>query len=297
MVSVWTREAVQLVVAQLPGRNARRGLLRYSDAPLSPCASNPSPPGGAGGMMRFDRDIAVVQGLLTATGSTGRKSRGPERPTHQNKNKRFTKGGAMKLHHAIAMLLLIGGGLPALAADPRVAQERADTSEVVQPLREALGAEAYEAAMASGRYTYVGNTKCRMCHKAFVEGRKNDVHDHAYSTLVEARDATSPRCLACHSTGAGVPSGFTSIQETPRLMHVQCEGCHGPASEHMRRFSKGGFLAGPDRPEILKKMCLACHNGRWNRAFTDFDSAFLSYKQAKPAAAGAEPVAGSPKTN
>lgn len=188
----------------------------------------------------------------------------------------------MPLHHRLVPLLILVLGMPAFADDARIIAERTDESSATIPLKEALGEPAFNEAMQSGRYSYAGNLKCRMCHKAFFEGRKGDAHDHAFEKIIEARDAESPRCLGCHTTGYGINSGFTSVQETPRLMNVQCEGCHGPGSEHIRRIGKGGFLAGPDRPEILKRMCLACHNARWNRSFTHFDSTYEGYKVARP---------------
>jgi hypothetical protein len=189
----------------------------------------------------------------------------------------------MPLRHSITLLLMALLSSPVFAQEDRIVAERKDTAPVTVPLREALGEGAFNEAMESGRYTYAGNLKCRLCHKSFFEGRKRDAHDHAFEKIIEARDAESPRCLGCHTTGYGVKSGFTTFQETPRLMNVQCEGCHGPGSEHIRRVGRGGgFLAGPDRPEILKKMCLSCHNARWNHSFTQLESAYESYKMARP---------------
>ncbi len=98
----------------------------------------------------------------------------------------------------------------------------------------------------------------------------------------QAGHGESEQCLGCHTTGYGIRGGFTSPIFTPRLANVQCEGCHGPGSEHIRRNAKGGFLAGTDRPEILKKMCLSCHSDRWNKSFDNFEEAYNSYKTAKP---------------
>ncbi|HEY0721059.1 MAG TPA: cytochrome c family protein [Gammaproteobacteria bacterium] len=194
----------------------------------------------------------------------------------------------MPLHHVVVPLLMLLLCVPAFAANERVVAERADDTPATIPLKEALGEPAFSEAMSSGRYSYAGNLKCRMCHKDFFLGRKGDAHDHAFEKLIEARDAESPRCLGCHSTGYGVKSGFSSVQETPRLLNVQCEGCHGPGSEHIRRLGKGGFLAGPDRPEILSKMCLSCHNARWNRSFTHFDTAYKNYGIATPGTKSSE---------
>ena len=56
--------------------------------------------------------------------------------------------------------------------------------------------------------------------------------------------------------------------------------------------AKGGFLAGPDRPEILKKMCLSCHNGRWDHSFSNFLNSYSSYKNATPTESTSAAVAG-----
>jgi len=180
---------------------------------------------------------------------------------------------------------------PLYAAEVRIAEEIVNPDPVVVPLREAIGESALNEALASGRYNYMGNAKCRLCHRDFFLGRKQDAHDHAFEKLIGTEHQDNSRCLACHTTGHGVKGGFTSIAQSPRLMNVQCEGCHGPGSEHIRRNAKGGFLAGSDKPEILQKMCLACHSGRWNRAFTNFHDAYNSYKTATPGKSVEAPVA------
>lgn len=53
------------------------------------------------------------------------------------------------------------------------------------PLKNALGEAAYNEAMGSGEYKYVGNDKCRLCHRDFFVGRKLDHHDHAMSYIVD----------------------------------------------------------------------------------------------------------------
>lgn len=168
------------------------------------------------------------------------------------------------------------------AEDGRIRAELAETGEPIPPLQRVLGEERFQEALSSGRYHYVGNAKCRLCHRDFFLGRKEDVHEQALRHLVADGHEQEGRCLNCHSTGYGVPSGFVSLNETPRLANVQCEGCHGPGSEHMRRNARGGFLAGTDQPEVLKQMCLACHNERWDRAFDDFQASYDSYKTAVP---------------
>ncbi len=198
-------------------------------------------------------------------------------------------------------LFFVGSFLSAvgIADEVRIQQELADQSELIPPLQQALGKDAFDEAMASGKYSYTGNAKCRLCHRDFFLGRKEDVHDYAYKKLLNAsaKNAENPRCLNCHATGAGVKGGFQSMEKTPRLANIQCEGCHGPGNVHIKRqlanmsvgkvgtkskIVLGGFLAGTDNPALLKKMCHSCHTPRWNRAFIDFGKAYDSYKRAKP---------------
>jgi len=161
------------------------------------------------------------------------------------------------------------------------------------PLKRAMGEKAYNDAIKSGEYNYVGNSKCRLCHRNFFLGRKKDPHDHAMESLVAYGEEKNSRCLMCHSTGHGTPSGFVDMEKTPRLSNVQCEGCHGPGNVHIamakdkvknetKKFTGGGFLAGMGTTEVLKKMCTSCHTDRWDRSYHDFNKAYNSYKKADP---------------
>jgi len=160
------------------------------------------------------------------------------------------------------------------------------------PLKEALGDKAYSDAINSGKYRFVGNSKCRLCHRKFFIGRKKDPHDHAMESLLSSKYEKNPRCLTCHSTGYRTKSGFVDMQRTPRLANVQCEGCHGPGNIHIdiakdklrnkEKFIEGGFLAGQDSPDILRKMCKSCHTKRWDRSYNNLDKAYDSYKKANP---------------
>lgn len=152
------------------------------------------------------------------------------------------------------------------------------------PLIKTLGQQLYDEAMATGDYHYVGNTKCRLCHREFFIGRKKDKHDFALEQVIELGYGDNPRCLTCHATGYGIVTGFTSMAETPRLANVQCEGCHGPGSVHVKRRDEGGFLSGTDRPERIQKMCQNCHTERWNRAFhkDDFETVYKKYRNPVP---------------
>lgn len=157
------------------------------------------------------------------------------------------------------------------------------------PLKLAIGEEVYDEAMKSSDYRYVGNSKCRLCHRKFFIGRKQDKHDHAMDTLIASGDDKNPECLACHTTGYGIPTGFVSMEVTPRLSNVQCEGCHGPGNMHIKQIKAkklGGFLAGKDRPERIKRMCTSCHTKEWSKSYHDLDEAYNKYKKAAPNSGG-----------
>ena len=183
-----------------------------------------------------------------------------------------------------ALCILLLSSTLAVAEDPRFAQELADKSPPVNPLREALGKKVYDEAMASGQYRYIGPRSCRVCHRDFYNGRKDDLHFHTFKKLKDSGYAKEPKCLACHTTGYGVPTGFVDERKSSQLKGVHCEGCHGPGNLHMRRNDGGGFLAGVDNPDRIKRMCQACHNERWNKSYhkKDFQKVYDSYVTATP---------------
>ncbi|MCW9027168.1 MAG: cytochrome c family protein, partial [Thiovulaceae bacterium] len=114
----------------------------------------------------------------------------------------------------------------------RIVDELASPKHEI-PLRNSMGQQAYDDAIGSGKYRYVGNSKCRLCHRKFFIGRKNDPHDHSMESLVKTGYENNSRCLTCHSTGHGTESGYVNERLTPRLSNVQCEGCHGPGNVHI----------------------------------------------------------------
>ncbi|MDQ1297534.1 MAG: hypothetical protein QG558_72 [Campylobacterota bacterium] len=191
----------------------------------------------------------------------------------------------MRTFFLVAWLASLFVTASVLANDGRVADELKAPMTAI-PLKSAIGEAAYNEAMASGEYVYVGDGKCRLCHRDFFIGRKQDMHDHSMRYITQSEHRDNPKCLVCHATGFGVKSGFVSMEKTPRLANVQCEGCHGPGSKHLKIASTkktgGGFLAGADRPDRLKKICKSCHTDRWNRSYSDFESSYAKYRRAVP---------------
>ncbi len=98
-------------------------------------------------------------------------------------------------------------------------------------------------------YSYVGTKGCRKCHIKQFKSWKETKMAKAYDILKPGERAeakakagldpqkdytTDPECLPCHTTGYGKPGGFVSLEETPELVGVSCEMCHGAGSEYVK---------------------------------------------------------------
>jgi hypothetical protein len=148
--------------------------------------------------------------------------------------------------------------------------------------------------------TYVGASKCAMCHKTETQGQQypiwqNSLHSQALAALSKPEAAAnaqqagvqnpveSPQCLKCHSPLA---------EKAPELKAdgVGCEVCHGPGSEYKKlSIMKDKALAVQngliiyDSPDAIKKLCLTCHANAHGKSF-DFATAYDKIKHTKPAA-------------
>lgn len=135
---------------------------------------------------------------------------------------------------------------------------------------------------------YKGPQACKMCHggKGVAAGAYDSwvntrmakaIESLKPNTFVEEKKkvgldpekdyTTDPSCLACHTTGYGKPSGFTSLEKTPQLAGVTCEACHGPSSLWMtKHFVKGASLEDLRKLGIVYpgsvKDCQTCHNDK-----------------------------------
>ena len=116
---------------------------------------------------------------------------------------------------------------------------------------------------------FVGAQACIECHQTIHDTVMNTLHAQAFSALQQIHQDTNSSCLACHTVGYGMPSGFRSATATPQLEGVQCENCHGPAGNH---------AANPDDPtarprlEIAAQVCGGCHTGSHQPTFEEWQS-------------------------
>jgi len=109
---------------------------------------------------------------------------------------------------------------------------------------------------------YEGAFDCATCHGGILSTVALTDHAGAFTNTLFAAEGgqANPACLACHSVGYGLASGFVSPARTPQLEGVQCENCHGPAANH---------AANPFDPAILPQVelaaqdCGGCHTARY----------------------------------
>ncbi len=125
---------------------------------------------------------------------------------------------------------------------------------------------------------YIGSEACKSCHKHAYEVWSASPHSHAYDTLVNAKHPSlrqyDGECIVCHTIGFGYKTGFTNEKDTPDLINVGCESCHGPGSLHadnsknkewQERMNlpwldarKKGNAQEKDRQ--IERFCVTCHD-------------------------------------
>lgn len=106
--------------------------------------------------------------------------------------------------------------------------------------------------------TYVGMEKCKECHPEHVESYYSWKYSKNFRIIQMRRKDHDPNCLPCHTTGYGKAGGFSSMEETPRMVNKQCETCHGPASLHLKAPTK---LEHQETLSVPENLCTGCHSG------------------------------------
>ena len=123
--------------------------------------------------------------------------------------------------------------------------------------------------------TYVGASKCKICHKVEYASWETLPHAKAFDRL-KPEEQSKAECLTCHATG-----------NNAELPGVQCEACHGPGSLYKspKVMSKSKYKEDPDGMHKMsleagmivpdEKTCLGCHNDK-SPTFKGFN-----YEEAK----------------
>lgn len=108
---------------------------------------------------------------------------------------------------------------------------------------------------------YVGFKKCKTCHKEIYESWKETTHAKNFQGVLDSTGLKDESCFPCHTVGFGEPGGFVDTTETPDLIGVQCESCHGPGSlykkfsimkDHEKCVENGLY-------EQTAEVCTRCH--------------------------------------
>ncbi|MCB1047187.1 MAG: hypothetical protein KDC10_08265 [Calditrichaeota bacterium] len=120
---------------------------------------------------------------------------------------------------------------------------------------------ATHASPAEG-LSYLGESSCRDCHATIAAAWRMTPHAQAYAQLYRDKQMDIPEKERRATTGFLEPRGFVSRIDTPSLINVQCEACHGAGSAHVQ--SEGKAL------ETLKnasESCATCHSGEHAKGF------------------------------
>ncbi len=121
---------------------------------------------------------------------------------------------------------------------------------------------------------YAGAQACFECHVNIHTNQTYYRHAGAFTnaSFVAQGGQTNSSCLACHTVGYGLPTGFVGkndLNTNPRLAGVQCESCHGPAAAHAA--NEMDFTVRP-RVDIAGEVCGGCHGGERNPTFEEWKS-------------------------
>lgn len=123
---------------------------------------------------------------------------------------------------------------------------------------------------------YAGSQACKKCHDLAYSIWEDSRHSHAFDSLVNKAVRPTLRqfdgeCVACHTTGFTMRTGFKNEKETPKLLNVGCESCHGPSSLHVanpndvplrKAINPWKYQARNPNDLVLKidRMCYKCHD-------------------------------------
>ncbi|MBN2474378.1 MAG: hypothetical protein JXB62_07205 [Pirellulales bacterium] len=96
----------------------------------------------------------------------------------------------------------------------------------------------HEQAELNGKF--VGSKQCESCHEISYQIWKKSGHAKAFDTLAQLKPVRTfdPECVSCHVIGWHPQeyfpylAGFVTQQQTPELVDVGCESCHGPGGAH-----------------------------------------------------------------
>ena len=135
-------------------------------------------------------------------------------------------------------------------------------------------------------HVFVGAKKCKKCHLNEWKSWSGTKMAMAFESLKPGIDVeikkqlgfdplvdytTDEACVACHVTGYGLEGGFRNVEETPDLVGVGCEMCHGAGGTYLEdgfmtlknvQFKKADLVAVGLVDSVGEAQCKICHNER-----------------------------------
>jgi hypothetical protein len=121
--------------------------------------------------------------------------------------------------------------------------------------------------VSAADFTYVGISKCKMCHKGAAKGEvfekwEKSPHANAFAVLKAKGEDKNPKCLECHVTGFNAGGYKVGDATAVNFEGVQCECCHGPGSAYkslsIMKDKKQALANGLVEPN--EALCKKCHN-------------------------------------
>ncbi|MFH1689295.1 MAG: multiheme c-type cytochrome [Candidatus Eisenbacteria bacterium] len=148
--------------------------------------------------------------------------------------------------------LELGDKVPSDAAMALLLKEHKIAIEDATKRRAAANRSAAKPSESLYREECLGaEATCGRCHKPQMDQWAETAHARAFATLENAHQATNPECLRCHTTCYLDMPLDGSVSVANALKDVQCESCHGKATEHARDGSYGSVTA---------STCGRCHD-------------------------------------
>jgi hypothetical protein len=154
-----------------------------------------------------------------------------------------------------------------------------------------------EDAAKAKTYSYVKESKCKICHMKDASGAQYkkwaaSAHAKAFETLgtdeaaavakkagVEGSPQESADCLKCHVTGYGVKDELRA--DLDMKDGVTCQACHGPGEGYATKAVMQAVFDGETAPAEVgltlpdSTTCTTCHNDK-SPTFKGFDFAKMS---------------------
>jgi len=108
---------------------------------------------------------------------------------------------------------------------------------------------------------YLGAKACKECHDDQYKHWKKTLHASAFDALKTENKHYDLHCAQCHTTGFAQYNGFYNFKETPEMVNVQCESCHGIGKLHVQSVErmKSKKLRAAILAPISEETCISCH--------------------------------------